>query len=542
MQNIVDYIEWRGDLIFDEYPFNLVDNVILSVFSYVDFSGLVPGVGESGTITIGQLYEKQHPRAGGVAHPMKSLSTIPERFFKALASSRRFGELTVFNYKEVYDEEKRIQFAAVQIRLSEQTVYLAYRGTDQTLTGWREDFYMSFQAVESQYEAVRYLQETMMPGIDYHLGGHSKGGNLAVYAAMMCNDSLKEGIAKVYSNDGPGMSEELLHSEKYARIQGKITQIAPEFCVIGLLFSQSDDYIIVKSDQKGIMQHDALSWGVKGDRLIETKQFQEDCLRLNKTLETWLEGVGLEERKAFTDRFFDTLESGGAKGLDELATKGINGFEGILNDMIRADKGSKKLVGDFLKTAVTGFLLDQLMEQIKSRESIRGMFFIFIGLLLMQFPAEVLVIFGITLTLALFILTVFRFYHYLMSHLYPEKYHKPERIRNLLIDLLVLIIFAVAVINQKLLLNSLDLSLAVFFAIYAYLIFRGSRFEESKKIRAFQMIRALAMAVAGLIAFFSRRDLTVIFVMIAGGLLIAEGVVVIVRGLLKEHKNNAVKN
>ncbi|WKY44590.1 DUF2974 domain-containing protein [Eubacteriaceae bacterium ES2] len=481
MQNIIDYIGWRGDLVFDDHPFNLVDNVILSVFSYVDFTGLVPGVGESGAISICELYEKQHPQAGGIAHPMKSLSMIPDRFFMALAKSQRFGGLAVFNYRELYDEEKKLQFAAVQVKLSPAEVYLAYRGTDQTLTGWREDFYMSFQAVESQREAVRYLQETMQPGMAYRLGGHSKGGNLAVYAAMMCDDALKDAIIKVYSNDGPGLSVELLHSEKYALIQDKIVQIVPEFCVIGMLFSQPDDFIIVKSSQKGIMQHDALSWGVKRDQLFLADHFQEDCVQLNETLDIWLEGVNLKERKRFTDRFFDTLESGGAKGLDELATKGINGFENILNDMVRADKGSKKLVGNFLKTAVTGFLLDQLMEQIKTRESIKGMFSIFVGLLLMKFPAEVLVIFGLAFTIAVFILTTFRFTYYLMSHLYPQKYSKPPKINNLLIDLLVLILSTVAVFNQTLLLNSLDLTLAIFFIIYAYLVFRGSRFEENKK-------------------------------------------------------------
>jgi hypothetical protein len=533
MQNIVDYIEWRGDLTFADHPFNLVDNVILSVFSYLDFSTIVPEVGEQSSITVHQLYAGRYPETTSEIKRKKSLSPIPDRFFKALADSERFGQLAISNYRELYDEKKSVQFAAVQIALSDQEVYLAYRGTDQTLIGWREDFYMSFQAVESQYEAVRYLEETMRPGISYRLGGHSKGGNLAVYAAMMCKDALKEGILNVYSNDGPGLSEELMHSEKYALIEKKIVQIAPEFCVIGLLFSQSEDYVIVKSSQKGIMQHDALSWGVMRDQLDFAEHFQEECLSLSNTLDVWLEGVGPAERKRFTDRFFDTLESGGAKGLDEIATKGINGFESILNDMIRADKGSKKLAGNFFKTAVSGFLLDQLMEQIKTRESIKGMFFIFIGLLLTQFPTDVLVFFGVTLTITLLIMTVFRLYYYLITRLYPEKYKKSESIRNLLIDLLVLILFSGAVFHQKLLFNSLDLTLAVFFFIYGYLIFRSSRFEEVGKIRAFQVFRALAMIGIGLIVLFSRRDLTVIFVMIAGGLLIVEGLVVIVRGIIK---------
>jgi hypothetical protein len=143
------------------------------------------------------------------------------------------------------------------------------------------------------------------------------------------------------------------------------------------------------------------------------------------------------------------------------------------------------------------------------------------------------VFFGVTLTITLLIMTVFRLYHYLVTRLYPEKYKKSESIRNLLIDLLVLILFSGALFHQKLLFNSLDLTLAVFFFIYGYLIFRSSRFEKVGKIRTFQVIRALVMIGIGLIVLFSRRDLTVIFVMIAGGLLIVEGLVVIVRGIIK---------
>ncbi|MBQ9317267.1 MAG: DUF2974 domain-containing protein, partial [Atopobiaceae bacterium] len=218
MANINDYLQWRGDISLEERSFNDADNVILSVLSYLDFTGIVPGERTGAGIGLALACRRLLERAGGDVVPyVRSLAKIDSTFVELMADSRRFGSATLRSYVDVVDEARSLQFSAFQVDLPSGETYVAFRGTDSTLVGWREDFMLSFEVTEAQREAATYLERALVRAAEQgrmvRVGGHSKGGNLAEYAAVCCPSELRERIVRVYSNDGPGMAPEVMRRD-----------------------------------------------------------------------------------------------------------------------------------------------------------------------------------------------------------------------------------------------------------------------------------------------------------------------------------------
>ena len=174
--------------------------------------------------------------------------------------------------------------------------------------GWKEDFRMSYELTEAQDHASRYIHSTLCPGDKkYRLGGHSKGGTLAVYAALTCYPEQKERIMEIWNNDGPGLCPDIVNLYSYDTIKGRIRRIVPEYDVFGSLFQKEAPYKIVKSTAEGLAQHDGLTWEVKNDSFLKAEISEEKYAPLGKSLDAWVGRVSLEERKAFTDDFFSAL-------------------------------------------------------------------------------------------------------------------------------------------------------------------------------------------------------------------------------------------
>ena len=230
MGNINTYLKWRGDLTFTERSFCEADNLALAILSYLNFSQIVDS-GEQ-EISIKSAYEKYHL----LGWELPFQCGLYEELFRNLAMSRRFGNARLSFYREIFSEESTTQFAAVQIALEDGSFYLAFRGTDDSIIGWQEDFQMGSAVIPAQREAVRYLNEVMCPGKIYRIGGHSKGGNLSLYSALHCREELKGSIFEVYNNDGPGLSSDIVEQERFAQVEKKLFWIIPEYSVIGTLF------------------------------------------------------------------------------------------------------------------------------------------------------------------------------------------------------------------------------------------------------------------------------------------------------------------
>ena len=204
--------------------------------------------------------------------------------------------------------------------LDDDRVYVAFRGTDNTIVGWKEDFNMSFlYQTEGQIRAAQYLNDCY-GDTSYELlvGGHSKGGNFAVYASAFCQPAIQDRITCVYSNDGPGFLKEITTQESYERIVSRVVSTIPESSIVGMLLENEMDHRVVKSSQTGAMQHDAMSWEVLGNHFVFAENLSESSVMLDRTLKNWIYGLSAEEREDFVNILFGTLQSTGATTLDEL--------------------------------------------------------------------------------------------------------------------------------------------------------------------------------------------------------------------------------
>ena len=211
MANLLDYLDWRGDLPLSGDPFNEVDNLILAELSFVDFGGIVPGPGAGAAVPLGEAAAAYFAKTEGRPIDMGVLvpNQIPE-MLRRMAAAPRFRDMQLSGFVDHLDTEKAEQFAALTIVCGDGALYLSFRGTDDTLAGWKEDFYLScMREVPAQKKAVEYT-ETMArqyPRVKLRLGGHSKGGNLAVWAGVFCPLAVQRRIRSVWSNDGPGFHD-----------------------------------------------------------------------------------------------------------------------------------------------------------------------------------------------------------------------------------------------------------------------------------------------------------------------------------------------
>lgn len=322
MANISDYLDWRGDITLEKDPFNEVDNLVLAQLAYTDFDGIVPRVGqgmESITLqeahdTFFSIYSEKEIMA------RVSTTKVAPFLMHKMVKSERFKNMRLMNYINEIDEENQTQFAAISFLLDNGTIYVAYRGTDNTIVGWKEDFNMSFlYQTPGQIRAAQYLNDCYgMTEYPLIVGGHSKGGNFAVYASAFCKRSVQDRIVCVYSNDGPGFLPEITSQESYRRITERVVSTIPESSIVGMLLENDLHHRVVKSSQTGAMQHDAMSWKVRGNHFVFADNLSESSVMLDRTLKNWIYGLEADEREEFVDILFGTLQSTGAVTLDEL--------------------------------------------------------------------------------------------------------------------------------------------------------------------------------------------------------------------------------
>lgn len=349
----------------------------------MDFSGIVPEFQSGKSISVekaAMLISGQKEKSGFFAEP-------PPEFMEEMGKSARFRDAILSDYINVTDEENGTEFAALNIKLNDSTVYVSFRGTGDALIGWREDFSMSFHLTGSQTEAKKYLDTVINDkNIKYRVGGHSKGGNLAVYASMMCPKGKQKQIIAVYNNDGPGICGDIIDIKKYKSIQNKIIRIVPEFSIIGTLFEHENPVRIVSSSAYGILQHDALTWDIEGDRFCEKDSYTKECIMYINIFDKWIGSATMEQREIFTRDFFNALEAGGAKTMSELVSSGKNEFEAILMSIVKSEKKTKIVIGKFIKSIIDTIKSINYNEFFKNKGTIQGTVCIIIGIVFMAFP------------------------------------------------------------------------------------------------------------------------------------------------------------
>ena len=315
MPNVCDYIKWRGDISLKQSEFNRIDNLILSRFSYFPFDTIIK---DDEVVTIKELserFEKQDPSK------LQVLWKYDSELFPLMGQSKRFGELLATKFVNTFDPEIEKQFSAITILLPDNTLFIAFRGTDDTMVGWKEDFNLSFEShTGSQLSGKKYLEKIAKkyPFRKLRVGGHSKGGNIAIYASAFANSKVKKRIINVYNNDGPGFCENIIKSPEYQEILPKVHTYIPQSSVIGRLMNHKEKYTIIESTQEGIMQHDLYSWQVLGTDFITVENATDESNFIDKTITEWVSGVKPEERREFIDAVYEILKTTQAQTLSEL--------------------------------------------------------------------------------------------------------------------------------------------------------------------------------------------------------------------------------
>lgn len=320
MANLLDYLEWRGDLTLEASPWNEVDGIILARFSYLPLASVLPSLAV------------QSMPLNAVAEALLSDPDLPQKvlgrddedisLLRALRESRRFSRMQVSQCREITDNASQTQFSAVTVQVHGGLSYLSFRGTDNTLVGWKEDFNMGFICpVPAQQLALAYFQDIAdsMDG-EFILGGHSKGGNLAVYAAAFGGPGLQARIRTVYNFDGPGFMEKILAEEGYQRICQKVRTLVPQSSIVGMLLGHEEKYSIVHSTRKnGILQHDVYSWEVQRDRFVPLETVTNSSRFIDFTLKEWIANMNAAEREAFVDAAYQLIAETNARTLRELS-------------------------------------------------------------------------------------------------------------------------------------------------------------------------------------------------------------------------------
>ncbi|MBQ1768630.1 MAG: DUF2974 domain-containing protein [Oscillospiraceae bacterium] len=354
MADIIDYLKWRGDLPFSADPFNDVDNLILSELSYAKFDGIVPPDGRPVSISEARDgYFKLYPPAERTAKT--AFSALVPYMLDEMANGARFGSAELSRYVNDLDNEAGEQFSAVTVSLSDGSVYAAFRGTDGSLVGWREDFEMGYKSgTAGQRAAARYLdavaESTSGP---IRTGGHSKGGNFAVYAAAFSKPETRRRISEIYSNDGPGFLDEVTESEGYREIAPRITSIIPESSAIGVLLTTAAERRVVKSAATGIMQHDGFSWQLERNSFIPAEQTEMSAF-LGKTVKSWLFRLDEETRASAVETIFSVLESTGAESFRTMSEKKLKTAEAVAAAMRGVPREKQKelirVMGDLFRS------------------------------------------------------------------------------------------------------------------------------------------------------------------------------------------------
>jgi len=309
MADMFHYLAWRGDLRFGQDPVNAVDALVFSGLSYIRHGEGDLFFGE-GPVTLREA-----------ADAFFALCDCEDRvrvnndlaLLQAAAETERFGNAKLWMYRDLFIPEQETQFAAMTFLLDDGSAFLAFRGTDHTLVGWKEDFNMTFQqTIPAQRLALQYTREVAMElSGPLYLGGHSKGGNLAVFAAARSSPMVQNRIVQVYNHDGPGFTTYLMGDPGYLAMVPKIRTFIPQSSVIGMLLEHEEPYTVIRSKTVGLLQHDLYSWEVMGKSFIPVQEITDSSLFLDATIKTWFAQMTNQERNQLVDVMFTLLGTGG---------------------------------------------------------------------------------------------------------------------------------------------------------------------------------------------------------------------------------------
>lgn len=349
MDNIINYAEKELSTL-NEKEFNAIDSLILSQISNIILNNLVGSINSNRysvkfkDLLKAELFSKMFDKV--------PYDEATKQLLFCLAASPRFRDIRINYHISKTDPISEKQFSATTFILNNTYAYIAFRGTDYSVVGWKEDFNMAFTTpIPSQIEGVEYLNTiaNLIPHSLY-VGGHSKGGNIAVYASMNCNYRVAPRIKKIFSHDSPGFREEIIKSDAFCKIKNKIHKTLPHSSFIGMLLENHEDYHIVKSNKLGgLRQHNPFSWEINDSDFNYLEKLSPSSRYTNATVHSWLNEVCDEKRKLFIETLFDIFDSTKSEDFIEITQNWKKNIPIIFDSIKNIDTEVKSIIFELIK-------------------------------------------------------------------------------------------------------------------------------------------------------------------------------------------------
>lgn len=312
MNDLLDYIYWRGDLTFEQDALNEIDALILSKFSYIDFTLLAEEPLVSGDLTIHEAANRWKEADRNAFMPTGYL--LHEQAYEALTlagNTNRFKDILIAKDIKSLSVEDESQFGVTSFHRNGLPFFIAFEGTDLRSIAWKEDLQMSYlPQVPSQRMAAEFLEEHFKEyPYPVTIGGHSKGGNLAIYSAIFNREKNQDLIEGIYSYDSPGFLKSMLQNDRYKNIGHKIHSYVPQDSIIGLLMHKLEEQHIVYSHATDSRQHDVFTWKIYGNRFVESK-LTESASHIKQITNDLLDELSLDELEHFSEALFSIIGDG----------------------------------------------------------------------------------------------------------------------------------------------------------------------------------------------------------------------------------------
>ena len=349
MGNVIDYLIQYGDQAFAERAFCDVDVLILAQLSYFDFGSAVPTIAQhKKSVTLEEIDRTADLSA---VFADKWYGENNRKLWNALLAGRRFRTMRCNYYRERMEEEQEAQFGAVTFFPEGCEPVVAFRGTDDSVVGWKEDFRLAFRKpLASQEMSSVYLNQVgcKLPGA-FMVCGHSKGGNLAAYAATWAETGVQRRITDIYSLDGPGFLPEVFEGDSYEQIRSRVHRILPYSSLVGMLFQNYEQYEVVKSSGIGILQHDAFTWQIEDGKFVKAVDIEAKQKRMNEALNQWIFTLPEEERQLFVETLFQVIDQTGVTTLTEFSEHWKENLKSCLKSLKSLDPETRKRIRRIIK-------------------------------------------------------------------------------------------------------------------------------------------------------------------------------------------------
>ncbi|MFN8648454.1 Mbeg1-like protein [Streptococcus sp.] len=307
MPTIFDYLKANQYDSFYDKDFTVLDALALTELAYLPFEDLVPAeISVQNYISLQHLAEQFEEKFQGKYPPLGMVNAHRLKLLSYLSSFKRYKHIRALGFANDVSLDSQKQFAAITYQIRPKEYLVVFRGTDDSIIGWKEDFHLTYmKEIPAQLAARDYLKE-VLDKLDSKvwLAGHSKGGNLATYAACHVETSIQDRVQKVYSFDAPGLHSSIRNSDNFKAIEGKILSIIPENSIVGMMLETPETDLVVKSKTFGLLQHLMVSWEIEGDQFKVVPKVTEDSIQVDQTLKSWTASLSEEELRDFFDLFF----------------------------------------------------------------------------------------------------------------------------------------------------------------------------------------------------------------------------------------------